>query len=205
MQRDTMFDYMIGDVVEVGVDYIVLENNGIGYMISTSRASVIDIGDKYEKKKIYTHLNVREDDISIYGFTTREEIDMFRLLQTVSKIGPRVALGVLSTLTTLDIKLAIVNDDIATLSKSPGVGKKTAERIILELRDKVKIDENVKVQGKLPIELNDNIDSSEDEVIQALISLGYTQSEVYTAFSRIQDTEKTTEELIKLTLKELSK
>ena len=205
MQRDTMFDYMIGDVVEVGVDYIVLENNGIGYMISTSRASVIDIGDKYEKKKIYTHLNVREDDISIYGFTTEEEIDMFRLLQTVSKIGPRVALGVLSTLTTLDIKLAIVNDDIATLSKSPGVGKKTAERIILELRDKVKIDENVKVQGKLPIELNDNIDSSEDEVVQALISLGYTQSEVYTAFSRIQDTEKTTEELIKLTLKELSK
>ena len=200
-----MFEYIKGNIIEVGIDYLVLENNGIGYRINTSKASAIDIGQDYQDKTIYTHLNVREDDISLYGFTSKDEIDMFRLLQTVSKIGPKVALGVLSTMTTLDIKLAIVNDDAVSLSKSPGVGKKTAERIILELKDKIHIDKNISAQNKLPLEMSFNSDNSEDEVTEALMSLGYTKSEVLGALSKVNDYEKSTEELIKLTLRELSK
>lgn len=200
-----MFEYIKGDIVEVRDNYIVLENRGIGYLISTSRASMMDLGEVLKDRTIYTHLNVREDDMSLYGFTTKNELDMFRLLQTVSKIGPKVAIGILSTLNTLDIKIAILNEDVRSLSKSPGVGKKTAERMILELKDKVHIDEVTKVQSKLQIDKPFELSSSKDEVTEALLSLGYNQNEIFTALRAIDGSDKTTEELIKLTLKELSK
>lgn len=200
-----MFEYIKGDITEIGGNYIVLENNGMGYLINTSRASMMDLGDDLSSRKIFTYLNVREDDISLYGFTRRDELDMFKLLKTVSKIGPKVALGILSTMNTLDIKISLLNEDIVALSKSPGVGKKTAERMILELKDKVHIDENTKVQSKLQTSLDLNINSSRDEVTEALLSLGYSQNEIFIALDRIDTSEKTTEQLIKETLKELSK
>ncbi len=200
-----MFEYIKGDIVETGDDYIVVDNGGIGYLINTSRASIMDIGANTDGRIIYTRLSVREDDMSLYGFTTKDEMDMFMLLRTVSKIGPRVALGVLSTMNTLDIKISILNEDIAALTKSPGVGKKTAERMILELRDKVHIDENTKVKSKLHTDFDVSAASSKDEVTEALLSLGYTQSEVFMALNKTNSKEKSTEQLIKETLKELSK
>lgn len=200
-----MFDYIKGDVVEIGDDYIVVDNNGIGYLINTSKASTMDIGDDMKNRTIFTRLAVREDDMSLYGFTSKDEVDMFKLLQTVSKIGPRVALGILSTMNTLDIKISIVNEDIKALTKAPGVGKKTAERMILELRDKVHIDKNTKVQSKIHLDFDPSATSSRDEVTEALMSLGYSQSEVFTALGRVNSSDKTTEVLIKETLKELSK
>lgn len=200
-----MFDYIKGDIVEIGMDYIVVENNGIGFLINTSQASTADIGDDLEARTIFTRLSVREDDMSLYGFTTKDELDMFKLLQTVSKIGPRVALGVLSTMNTLDIKISILNEDIQALSKSPGVGKKTAERMILELKDKVHIDKNTKVQSKIHTDFDISASSSKDEVTEALMSLGYSQSEVFSALNKINTAEKSTEDLIKETLKQLSK
>lgn len=200
-----MFEYIKGDIVETGDDYIVVENGGIGYLINTSRASIMDIGANVDNRIIYTRLSVREDDMSLYGFTTKDEVDMFMLLRTVSKIGPRVALGVLSTMNTLDIKISILNEDISALTKSPGVGKKTAERMILELRDKVHIDENTKVKSKLHLDFDVGAASSKDEVTEALLSLGYTQSEVFMALNKTNSPEKSTEQLIKETLKELSK
>ena len=165
----------------------------------------MDIGANTDGRIIYTRLSVREDDMSLYGFTTKDEVDMFMLLRTVSKIGPRVALGVLSTMNTLDIKISILNEDISALTKSPGVGKKTAERMILELRDKVHIDENTKVKSKLHTDFDVSAASSKDEVTEALLSLGYTQSEVFMALNKTNSKEKSTEQLIKETLKELSK
>lgn len=200
-----MFEYIKGDIVDIGEDYIVVENGGIGFRISTSKASMMDLGDDLKTRTIFTRLSVREDDMSLYGFTTKEEVDMFALLQTVSKIGPKVALAVLSTMNILDIKINILNDDIAALTKAPGVGKKTAERMILELRDKVHIDDNAKVQNKINTGIDLNVSSSKDEVTEALLSLGYSQNEIFAALNKIDSSEKTTEELIKLTLKELSK
>ena len=200
-----MFEYIRGDIVETGDDYIVVENNNIGYLINTSKASIIDIGADVENRIIYTRLSVREDDMSLYGFTTKDEVDMFMLLRTVSKIGPKVALGVLSTMNTLDIKISILNEDICSLTKSPGVGKKTAERMILELRDKVHIDENTKVKSKIHSDFDIGATTSKDEVTEALLSLGYTQSEVFMALNKTNSKEKSTEQLIKETLKELSK
>lgn len=200
-----MFEYIKGDITEVGANYIVVENGNIGYLINTSKASMMDLGDNLKSRTIYTHLNVREDDISLYGFTTKDELDMFRLLQTVSKIGPRVALGILSTMNTLDIKISLLNEDIGALSKSPGVGKKTAERMILELKDKVHIDENTKVQSKIHTNIDFSLNNSKDEVTEALLSLGYSQSEIFTALNKIDSSEKSTEQLIKETLMELSK
>ncbi len=200
-----MFDYIKGDIVEIGSDYIVVENNGIGYLINTSKASTLDIEGDLESRTIFTCLSVREDDMSLYGFTTKDELEMFKLLQTVSKIGPRVALGVLSTMNTLDIKISLLNEDVHALSKSPGVGKKTAERMILELKDKVHIDKNTKVQSKIHTDFDLNATSSKDEVTEALLSLGYTQNEIFTALNKTNNSDKSTEELIKETLKELSK
>ncbi len=200
-----MFEYIKGDIVDIGENYIVIENGGIGFRISTSKASMMDLGDHLEARTIFTRLSVREDDMSLYGFTTKEEVDMFALLQTVSKIGPKVALAVLSTMNILDLKISILNDDIKALTEAPGVGKKTAERMILELRDKVHIDDNAKVQNKIDTGIDLNVASSKDEVTEALLSLGYSQNEIFAALNKIDSSEKTTEELIKLTLKELSK
>lgn len=200
-----MFQYIKGDIMEVEGSHIVVENGNIGYLINTSRASMMDLGDDLKSRTIYTHLNVREDDISLYGFTTKDELDMFRLLQTVSKIGPRVALGILSTMNTLDIKISLLNEDAGALSKSPGVGKKTAERMILELKDKVHIDESTKVQNKINLDSDFGLNNSKDEVTEALLSLGYNQNEIFTALNKIDSSEKSTEQLIKETLMELSK
>lgn len=200
-----MFQYIKGEIVETGIDYIVIENGSIGYLVNTSKASLLDIGEQTKDRTIFTHLNVREDDLSLYGFTSKEELDMFRLLQTVSKIGPRVALGVLSTMNTLDIRISLLNEDVQALSKSPGIGKKTAERMILELKDKVHVSEDEDTSSKLSLDLEINLNSSSDEVTDALMSLGYTQTEILNALNRVEITDKTTEELIKLTLRELSK
>ncbi|EOD00675.1 Holliday junction branch migration protein RuvA [Caldisalinibacter kiritimatiensis] len=194
-----MYKYIKGRVTEKGVDYIVIENNGIGYLIYTSKNSIMSMEDNVEESTIYTYLNVREDAITLYGFISKDEVDMFRLLMSVSGIGPKVALAILSTLSTNNIKLAIINDDIKALSKAPGIGKKTAKRIILELKDK--IDNNIVIEENRVIENTNNI----DEVIGALLSLGYTRNECNNVLAKINKENLKTEEIIKIALKELSK
>ena len=196
-----MYRYIKGIVEELSDGYIVLENNGIGYYINTSKNTIYNLKKDNDIVKIYTHLHVREDDISIYGFYTVEELDMFNLLLTVSKIGPKVALGVLSTMNPSNIKFSILNNDDKSLSKCPGIGKKTASRMILELKDKVHIDENINEEDLV----FNNSEEDFDEVIGALMSLGYTQSEGKQVLSKINKEKFSTEEIIKLALKELSK
>lgn len=194
-----MYQYIKGNIEEINQEYIVVESNGIGYLVYTSRNSIMDIGQNTINRKILTHLIVREDVMSLYGFTTAEELNMFKLLITVTKIGPKGAIGLLSTLTTSNIKASIASKDASTLSKAPGIGKKTAERIILELKDK--IDDNIDYDAN-----HDNIPVDEtEEVVVALISLGYTRSEVFRALSSFETQGRRTEDIIKLALKKLSK
>ncbi len=131
-----MFEYIKGTVADVAIDRIVVEVNGIGYRINSSTHSVSD-AKRGDQVIIYTHLVVREDELSLYGFTSREELVMFQKLISVSKIGPKVASGILSTYSPSKLGAYILSNDVSAIAKSPGVGKKTAERIVLELKDKI--------------------------------------------------------------------
>lgn len=131
-----MYSYIKGTIEELYLDHIVIDNNNIGYRINVSSNTLKDL-QLGNMAKIYTKLIVREDDMSLCGFASRKELEMFKLLTSVSKIGPKVGLGILSCATPPQLSAYILSEDIAKLSKCPGVGKKTAERIILELKDKV--------------------------------------------------------------------
>ena len=168
-----MFEFLIGDIVSIYDDYIVLQNNGIGYKVFTSSNSIMNIEINKKDQMIFTQLHVRDDGLFLFGFTTEEEMEMFRLLLLVSKIGPKVGIGILSSLTPVQIKIAILHKDIELLCKAPGVGKKTAERIILELKDR--IDTNILID-------ENNVDLARDndynEAIQAHMTYGYTKIEI---------------------------
>ena len=131
-----MYSYIKGTIEELYLDHIVIDNNNIGYRINVSSNTLKDL-QLGNMAKIYTKLIVREDDMSLCGFSTKEELEMFELLTSVSKIGPKVGLGILSFASPRQLGAYIVSEDIAKMSKAPGVGKKTAERIILELKDKI--------------------------------------------------------------------
>lgn len=195
-----MYEYIKGKVVGIKEDCIILENNGIGYRIYTSNYSISNIDRLEGIVKIYTSLFIREDEIFIYGFVTEEELSIFNSLLLVSKVGPKLALSILSSLKPMDVKLAILSGDVDCLCKAPGVGKKTANRIILELRDR--IDDNIDVDEDIN---NLNKDTNLEESIKALISLGYTRKEVWSVLNNIDCTDLSTEDIIKLTLKQLSR
>lgn len=194
-----MYKYIRGYIDEISEDFIVVDNSGIGYKISTSMETIssVDVNEEY---KIYTYLNVREDDMSLYGFISKPELELFLKLISVSKIGPKVALGILSSLAVDEIKFAIINEDTNTLSKAPGVGKKTANRMILELKDKIK-DYNIKNLKPSPVNNKSNI----NEALDALVALGYTKYEASNVINKLDTENLNTENIIKLSLNELSK
>lgn len=194
-----MFEYLKGTVADIIIDKIVVEVNGIGYRVHSTINSVSKV-KKGDQTIIYTHLIVREDELSLYGFASLEELSMFQKLISVSKVGPKVASGILSTYTPSKLGAYILSNDINAISKSPGVGKKTAERIVLELKDKV---DKVNVDYDYTL-FNDN-NKDENEAVQALIALGYTKVEGEKAVQTVKDTSLATEDIIKNALKWLMK
>ncbi|MBC8588694.1 Holliday junction branch migration protein RuvA [Paratissierella segnis] len=193
-----MIDFIMGDVVSIKDDYILLQNNGIGYKINTSVNTMMNLELGKKEQLIYTQLIVREDGLYLYGFSTEEEMEMFKLLIMVTKVGPKVALGILSSLSTNQIQLAIMNNNIDKLCKAPGVGRKTAERIILELKDR--INKEILIEE----EVEDNPNNNYQETVQALMNLGYTRYEVDKAV-RSLDKSISVEDMIREGLRVLSK
>ncbi len=194
-----MISYIIGDVRAINEEDFIIENNNMGYQIKTSLSTLalIELNNEY---KIYTSLQVREDDMSLYGFYSKEELEMFLLLTSVSSIGPKNGITILSSLGVEEIKLAIVNNDIDALTKAKGVGKKTASRIILELMDKVKVMSMAdKASTSAPISKNEDIDVAKE----ALLNLGYAQNDIAKVLAELKDTNLSLEELIKESLKRL--
>lgn len=196
-----MFGYIVGTVSEIFLDYVIIENSNIGFKLNTSQFTnrKLQIG---KEAKLYTKLNVREDDISLFGFADRIELKMFELLNSVSKVGPKVAFSILSTYDTQNLQGIINSGDVNALSKASGVGKKTAERIILELKDKV--DKNaVGVQSTIYNIMEANC----DEAVEVLISLGFSKTE---SVKSVEDAKRNsplsdTNDLIKIALSKLSK
>ena len=191
-----MYSYIKGTVEEIYLDRIVLENNGIGYEINVSSFTAQSV-QKGKDAKIFTKLIVREDDMSLCGFASRKELEMFKLLTSVSKIGPKVGLGILSCATPPQLSAYILSEDIAKLSKCPGVGKKTAERIILELKDKVD-KESAKFEATLFNQAPTGLEL--DEAVEALLALGYSNVESKEAVQKFKKDGLKTEDLIKKAL-----
>lgn len=195
-----MFEYIKGTVVDIDTDKLVIEVNGIGYKINSSINSTSRV-EKGELSTIYTHLVVREDELSLYGFTSLEELSMFQLLLSVTKIGPKVASAILSTHTPNQLGAYILNKDIKSISKAPGVGKKTAERMILELKDKV---DKLSIGYEYEVYHGEKVIDNNDEIIEALLALGYNRLEAEKALQSVEHKDLTTEDILKNALKSLA-
>ena len=193
-----MYAYISGKTAQIGANHIVIDAGGIGYMIYTNSFSAgsVSIG---EDAKLYTHLIVREDELSLYGFATTEEKAMFEKLISISGIGPKVALSILSTLRVADIAAAAVSGNAAAFETVSGVGKKTAQRLVLELKEKVQISDTV---GAL---YGGGVGNAMEEAVDALTNLGYQRLEAVAAVSAVQSLGDTAEELVLLALKRLSR
>ena len=192
-----MFAYIKGSLEEKSTNYVVIEVGGIGYKIFMSNMSINEIGELGEKVKVHTHYYVREDNISLYGFLTHEELKMFELLLSVSGIGAKSAIAMLSNITPAGFACAIISNNVALLKKIPGIGPKTAQRIILELQDKLKSEQELaKADEQTEIKVVNN-NENVDEAMQALQILGYNKKEIEKAFEKIANTDVSVEELIK--------
>ena len=196
-----MIAYIKGKLETKSSTYVVVDVNGIGYKIFMSGTAISEMAETGEEVKIHTHYYVREDNISLYGFNTQEELKMFELLLSVSGVGAKSAIAMLSAIKPSSFALAVISNDIKALTKIPGVGPKSAQRIILELKDKLKteqaITESENIEIKTMIESNTNI----DEAISALQVLGYNRREIEKAFERMPNKDLSVEDLIKQALK----
>lgn len=198
-----MIYYIKGIIDEIVDDYVVIDNNDIGYKVYMTQKDIQSLEKYTGKIKIYTYQQVREDEMLLYGFLNKEELNIFKMLISVSGVGPKAAISILSTISASDFILAVVTNNEKVIVKAQGVGKKLAQRIILELKDKFK-DYDLTGTGKEEVESFDfNID--ENEAIGALMALGYNRKEAYYAVSKVAGQATTIEEIIKQALKVLMK
>lgn len=199
-----MIAYVNGTLEMKFNGYVVVEANGIGYKIFMAENSINELGSIGDKVKVYTHYHVREDDISLYGFLTIEELNMFELLISVSGVGAKSALNTLANIEPSVFALAVVSNDTTKLTKIPGIGAKTAARIILELKDKLKNQEIVSGAKTNKNKTNNEDNNEIEEAMTALQVLGYSRKEIEKTFETIDLTNLKLEEMIKQGLKYLS-
>lgn len=188
--------------------YIVVEAGGLGYKIFMPESTIANTGNIGDKVQIYTFMRVREDDVSLYGFLTNEELRMFELLLSVSGIGAKGALGILSNITPSQFALAVISNDVAILKKVPGIGPKTAQRATLELKDKLKKEQEISIaEGEETSNIEKVIKEDEkvSEAISALQVLGYSKREIVEALQTIEVTSLSVEDIIKKGLANLAK
>ncbi|OPJ59470.1 Holliday junction branch migration protein RuvA [Clostridium chromiireducens] len=196
-----MYEYIKGKYIGISKDYIIVENSGIGYKIFTSGATMSCMPKCGEEIMVYLEQIVREDFIGLYGFDSKEELDMFKLLLTVNGVGPKAALSLLSISRVNNLKYAIMTGDEKHICRGIGIGKKTAARIILELKDKLKPDELLDDSMEVDKIENGNI-MSVSEALSALLALGYSEKEADAALKKV-DKNDSVENIIKNALKAL--
>lgn len=203
-----MISFIKGELDSIYEDGIVIENGGIGYDIKVPLSVMNELPSIGEEVKIYTYLYVREDILCLYGFLSRDDLQVFKLLITVNGIGPKGALGILSTISPDDLRFAVLADDAKAIAKAPGIGAKTASKLILELKDKLKLEDAF--EQKLSKTATESSTSASDvnaknEAIQALVALGYSNTEALKAVRGIEITpDMDTEDILKLSLKKIS-
>ncbi len=200
-----MLSYIKGELAEVFEDTIVVENNGMGINVKVPATVLSNIPSIGEDIKVYTYLYVREDAINVYGFLTRDDLNVFKLLLNVNGVGPKAALGILSTISANDLRYAVLSDDVNAIKKAPGIGAKTAQRLIIELKDKLKLES----EEALILNANVRTKPSDDlilknDAIEALVSLGYSQREAMDAVKKVDISNKNLDDIIKESLKNLA-
>ena len=199
-----MYEYIIGRYKGINKDYIIVENNGIGYKIFTSGVTMSSMPKVDEEVMLYLEQIVREDFLGLYGFDTKEELEMFKLLISINGVGAKAALSLLSISRINNLRYAIMMGDDKHLCKAPGIGKKTAGRIILELKDKIKkenLAEDIESFGDFEDIVSENANNIA-EALGALLALGYSEKEAELALKKV-DKSDSLENIIKNCLKVL--
>ena len=201
-----MYSYIKGILRDMDEESIVVETGGIGYYIYTTGQTFRYLPSVGEEVKVYTYLHVREDAMLLFGFLTKDELKIYKLLLGVSGIGPKGALAILSVMTTDDLRFAVLGDDAKAIAKAPGVGTKTAQRLILELKDKMSLEDAFEQKFEKTGEPAENhAQGTKNEAVQALVALGYSSSEALRALNGIEITEETdVEEILKMALKNMA-
>ncbi|WP_317366457.1 Holliday junction branch migration protein RuvA [uncultured Tyzzerella sp.] len=198
-----MISFIKGNIEVLKDGIIIIENNGIGYRVNVSENLYGYLCKNKENVKLYTFMNVKEDDISLFGFLTLEELELFERLITVSGVGPKGAISLLNVMSPQEIISAIITSDIKALSSGQGIGKKIAQRIALELKDKVDILDAINIEPQIVEDIEE--DSTTKETLEALVVLGFTKQEILKAINSIEDKNIPVDKMISLCLKKLSK
>ncbi len=200
-----MYAYIKGTIVQIAEGYVVMDNHGMGYRVFTpaSVSAQLCVG---EEAKLFTHFAVREDAMQLYGFLSEQDVQLYRMLLAVGGIGPKGAIGILSVMDADDLRFAILSEDAAAIAKAPGVGKKTAQKVIIELKDKLDLQEAFEEKAAHTKDAAGNVsDSIQSEAVMALAALGYTNAEAMKAVRKVLASQNAedVESLIKAALKEL--
>lgn len=198
-----MFAYIKGVLAEKGENYVVIDVMGIGYRVFMPNSSINKVGELDEQVKVHTYYYVREDNIKLYGFLNNDERKMFELLLSISGVGAKSAITMISEIRPSDFALAVITNDVSKLVKIPGVGKKTAERLIVELKDKLKTETSIREEENSQSSY-ENLDATK-EAISALQVLGYNTKEIEKAIEKLDTKNMTVEDIIRKILNLLSK
>lgn len=196
-----MIGYIKGTIEDIEEDCIVLDKDGMGFRIFVPGNLLTEVRTG-EHVKIHTYLSVKEDALQLFGFVSKDDLGIFKLLLTVNGVGPRAALGILSGLTADELRFAVLGDDAAAITKAPGIGKKTAQKIILELKDKLSLEDAFEQKLSHNLEAGLSSGTPENDAVAALTALGYSTSEALGAVRKVEITEDMdTEMILKAALK----
>lgn len=202
-----MISFVRGELIDVFENTVVIDCNGLGYEINIPTTVHENLPRVGQEVRLYTYLQVKEDMVALFGFMKREDLAVFKLLITVNGIGPKGALGILSAISTDDLRFAILAEDAKAIAKAPGIGAKTASKVILELKDKFKLEEAFEASfhdKQIHVVSSNQSESVKEETIQALIALGYSSTESLRAVRSVEFVEgMTSQELIRICLKKL--
>lgn len=196
-----MFYYICGDASVIDSNTVVIDCSGVGYCLTVSGNTLGKVSSSSGKVKLFTYLSVKEDGVELFGFHDTEELALFKLLISVSGVGPKAAMSILTSFTPASFALTVSEENAKKLSVANGVGVKTAQRIILELKDKVA--KRISVEHGVDVGQIDTSDSSVSDAKKALLVLGYTTSEISSVFSKLNTAGMGTEDIIKEALKRL--
>lgn len=202
-----MISYIKGELVELFDDLIVVENNNIGYNIRVPKCVIEEMPATGNIVKVYTYMYVREDAINLFGFLSRDEVDVFKMLINVSGIGPKGALAILSTMSVDQLRFAVLADDVKVIKSVPGVGAKTAQRLIIELKDKLNLEETFEkaLNNSEKKKSNNNVMLARNDAVEALVALGYSNSEALRAVKLVDNAEeKDSDMILKEALKKIA-
>lgn len=199
-----MIAFLRGEVVSVSESRLVLDVNNVGYQMFISARDAADMPHVGEEVKIHTYLSVREDAMQLFGFLSEDDLEVYKLLLNVNGIGPKAGLGILSVLSADDLRFAVLSDDAKTIAKAPGIGNKTAQKLILELKDKLSLEEAFEKKLQKAEKISGGLEANKSEAVQALVALGYSNSDALRAVKKVDITEDMdTETILKLALRKM--